>query len=210
MVKINYTAAILGALKKEEILKIGLKEADQDIFERIIENINTQLSATAALIAEKKQPTASCYYRRREKNRQRQEENLRRQEENRRRQEESLRRQNENRRRQEENRRRQKENNEKKPKESILEIIQEAKSISLTTDMWASSANKSYLAVTAHFISQNWEFNSCLLSCVECGFKLTSENLAAEIKRIIDEWRLTDQIFAVATDNAANIMRAVT
>ncbi|XP_037931547.1 GRB10-interacting GYF protein 2-like [Teleopsis dalmanni] len=116
MVKINYTAAILGALKKEEILKIGLKEADQDIFERIIENINTQLSATAALIAEKKQPTASCYYRRREKNRQRQEENLRRQEENRRRQEESLRRQNENRRRQEENRRRQKENNEKKRK----------------------------------------------------------------------------------------------
>ncbi|XP_037930467.1 uncharacterized protein LOC119665260, partial [Teleopsis dalmanni] len=47
MVKINYTAAILGALKKEEILKIGLKEADQDIFERIIENINTQLSGNS-------------------------------------------------------------------------------------------------------------------------------------------------------------------
>ncbi|XP_037958832.1 zinc finger BED domain-containing protein 4-like [Teleopsis dalmanni] len=97
-----------------------------------------------------------------------------------------------------------------KAKESILDILQEAKTISLTTDMWTSNANESYLAVTAHFISQNWKFNSCLLSCVECRFQHTSENLAAEIKRIIDEWRLTNKIFAVTTDNAANIIRAVT
>ena len=42
-------------------------------------------------------------------------------------------------------------------------MLQEPGHIALMTDIWTSVAAQSYITVTAHFISSNWELKTCLL-----------------------------------------------
>lgn len=50
---------------------------------------------------------------------------------------------------------------------------------------------------------------SFLLECFSFSASHTAENLAAEIKRVANEWQIEKKIEAVVTDNAANIVAAV-
>ncbi len=43
--------------------------------------------------------------------------------------------------------------------------------------------------------------------CIEVSH--TAENLAKELRDLVSEWKLTDKIAAVVTDNANNIVKAV-
>ena len=42
----------------------------------------------------------------------------------------------------------------------VLPKLKEATFFSATTDMWTSAANDSYMTITIHFISSDWELNS--------------------------------------------------
>lgn len=93
--------------------------------------------------------------------------------------------------------------------ETIQNLLKPAISISLTTDTWTSIANQSYMAVTAHFISDDWKLYSCLLGCFVSEVSHTSENIAGELKNITEKWGITQKIISVTTDNAANIVNAI-
>lgn len=79
----------------------------------------------------------------------------------------------------------------------------------LTTDCWTSSANESYLALTAHYMTTDFELQSVLLECAQIFDTHTSENLAKEIDRIVEEFSLKDKVILVVSDNASNINIAV-
>ena len=72
----------------------------------------------------------------------------------------------------------------------------------LTTDTWTSAAKQSYIALTAHFINDDWELESICLDC--CNF--TGTHTAVDYKRKVEEmldncdckWA---NVLAVVTDN---------
>ncbi|KAJ4425388.1 hypothetical protein ANN_28003 [Periplaneta americana] len=87
--------------------------------------------------------------------------------------------------------------------------LSSASTVCLTTDCWSSRNTEGYLAVTAHFISEDFKINSVLLKCCSIDVSHTSANLASIIKEITDTFNLTDKVLIVVSDNAANIKGAI-
>ncbi|KAJ8910378.1 hypothetical protein NQ315_012825 [Exocentrus adspersus] len=94
-------------------------------------------------------------------------------------------------------------------KNKLKLLLKQAQYIALTTDGWTSTSNEGYLAVTAHFISNEWQYFSCLLSCFSYSESHTSQNLSDQLKLVVAEWEISDKVQVVITDNAANIVAAV-
>lgn len=89
------------------------------------------------------------------------------------------------------------------------DIIQNVQYVSLTTDSWTSLKNENYISVTCHFIDNNCEIKSCLLSCFKNSDFHTSDNLKVDLMRVSKKWELENHIAACTTDNAHNIVNAV-
>lgn len=88
-------------------------------------------------------------------------------------------------------------------------LLTDVKAVTLTTDCWTSRNSENFMAVTAHFINQNFKLQSMLLDCSSYGESHTSENLSNELKKVIFEWNLDQKILMVISDNAANIRKAI-
>ncbi|CAH1104409.1 unnamed protein product [Psylliodes chrysocephalus] len=91
----------------------------------------------------------------------------------------------------------------------VTEVLKSAKSVSITTDGWTSINNDSFIAVTAHFIDDNFQIKSVLLEVGVCKFNHTSRHLADDLNRVVSEWGLENKIFLALSDNAANIKKAI-
>ncbi|XP_047038385.1 zinc finger BED domain-containing protein 4-like [Helicoverpa zea] len=94
--------------------------------------------------------------------------------------------------------------------ETKTKMTEEAKSVCLTTDCWTSKANESYMAITAHYIDQNYILKSLLLQCEVLPGHHTAINLAAQLRKCASTWNITDKITIVVSDNASNIVSAIT
>ena len=80
----------------------------------------------------------------------------------------------------------------------------------VTCDGWSSRAIHSYLSVTLHYITNEWELKYFLLETGEMVEQHTAINLANYLEEILDHWSLpVTQISAVVTDNASNITAAI-
>ena len=92
----------------------------------------------------------------------------------------------------------------------VIAKILKGRLLSLTTDHWTSSANQSYMALTAHWIDDDWNIHSSTLCCHH--YPLTRET-APEIRRVVqDGWEKFDiepsQIVAIVSDTAPNMNAA--
>jgi hypothetical protein len=65
---------------------------------------------------------------------------------------------------------------------TVQEKMDSIKSVCITTDCWTSRNVNSYLAVTAHYITEDCSLNSVLIGCSLITGSHTSENLAENIK----------------------------
>ena len=91
-------------------------------------------------------------------------------------------------------------------KKKIVESVTGVES-ALTTDMWTSLANKGFITVTCHYISQDWKLNNTLLATRITSDRHTGVNIARELKKIVDEFGLGG-VIALVTDNASNMVTA--
>ncbi|XP_046686717.1 zinc finger BED domain-containing protein 4-like [Homalodisca vitripennis] len=82
--------------------------------------------------------------------------------------------------------------------------------VTLTTDTWTSSNTESYMALTSHHISNDFELKSILLECSVIRSSHTSVNLAVEIDKIVKKFHLEGKIMIIVSDNASNIVGAIT
>lgn len=89
------------------------------------------------------------------------------------------------------------------------DIKKNAMYVSITTDSWTSVKNENYIAVTAHYIDEECDLKSYLLSCFKYSESHTSINLKNELLRVVQEWGLENRITACTTDNAPNITNAI-
>ncbi|XP_049320146.1 E3 SUMO-protein ligase ZBED1-like [Astyanax mexicanus] len=93
----------------------------------------------------------------------------------------------------------------------IVKELSEACQIALTTDGWTSRSTESYLTVTAHYITPQWELRSCVLQTRPIYESHTSEFLSEKLREVVEEWKLErdNGTIPVTTDNAKNIVNAV-
>lgn len=95
-------------------------------------------------------------------------------------------------------------------KTDVTEKLAKANHISLTCDYWSSMANENYLGMTAHFVNSDFELSNHVLDVSYSAERHTSENVAKHIKQLITDWKIENKVNAIVTDNAKNMVNAVT
>ncbi|XP_026465961.1 zinc finger BED domain-containing protein 1-like [Ctenocephalides felis] len=81
--------------------------------------------------------------------------------------------------------------------------------IAITTDIWSSDSQKSFLSATAHFIKDS-KLNSLVIATIELRENHTSQNISNGLKSVLIEWQIFDKVDIVVTDNAPNMKKAIT
>ena len=75
--------------------------------------------------------------------------------------------------------------------------------------MWTGCHSRSYMAVTAHTINDDWKMKSFCLATHKIVDAHTADNIADELSAIITEWQLDTKVLGITTDNARNVKNAV-
>jgi hypothetical protein len=76
--------------------------------------------------------------------------------------------------------------------------------LSLTTDSWSARNYSEYAAVTAHWISDNWQMRSTVLDVVHLKEPIHSgEYLAEQLVAVTDDYHITSAVFTITRDNAS-------
>ncbi|XP_043258578.1 E3 SUMO-protein ligase ZBED1-like [Colletes gigas] len=91
----------------------------------------------------------------------------------------------------------------------IREQLNAVKNVVCTSDCWSSLAQDSYIAITVHIINSNWGTDSFVLSVYEMEERHTAQNLADELQRTLEEWEINSKVVAIVTDNAKNMVNAI-
>jgi hypothetical protein len=77
-------------------------------------------------------------------------------------------------------------------------------SVCLTSDIWSGKAKEDYLSVVAHFVNSKWELEKRLLALRLIDGKHSGANIANLVATVIDEYSLTEKVFAITLDNASS------
>ncbi|KAL0309079.1 UNVERIFIED_CONTAM: Zinc finger BED domain-containing protein RICESLEEPER 2 [Sesamum radiatum] len=73
--------------------------------------------------------------------------------------------------------------------------------IAITTDMWTSSNNKGFMAVTGHFIDDNWTLQNCILRFLYVPAPHTAEVLADTLFEAVMDWNIDRKVSTITVDN---------
>ena len=93
----------------------------------------------------------------------------------------------------------------KEKREKIEKQIEDASSVSVTIDGWSSRKQDSYLSLTAHFITGDWEMKSYTLCTQDIEGRHTAENITAVAISMQEEWKIAEKLIGVVHDNASNM-----
>ncbi|XP_033971454.1 zinc finger BED domain-containing protein 1-like [Trematomus bernacchii] len=93
-------------------------------------------------------------------------------------------------------------------KAQVMASMIQAKRVAITCDAWTSVATESYLTVTAHYISEDWQFLSHVLQTRAVYESHTGAHVAELLSRVVEEWQLSDKDVVLVTDNASNMIVA--
>lgn len=88
--------------------------------------------------------------------------------------------------------------------EEVLKSLPVGVKVSLALDCWTSPFMDAFMAVTAYFLDQNWEYREVLLGFEPIFGSHTGMNLSVVVMDILQKYKLTDRVLAVTTDNASN------
>ena len=76
--------------------------------------------------------------------------------------------------------------------------------MSLALDCWSSPNNLAFLAITAHLVTNKWEYKEILIGFKHVSGSHTGQRLVEIVLRILEEYQIQDQLFAITTNNASN------
>lgn len=92
--------------------------------------------------------------------------------------------------------------------ESLKKELEDVSYLALTSDIWTSDSNKSFISLTAHYIYQ-YKLKSVVISTSEIQIHHTAENIALAIQEVMDQWQISSKVVTIVTDNAAAMKKAV-
>ena len=91
----------------------------------------------------------------------------------------------------------------------INKININAKSVSLTIDMWTARNGQGYIGVTYSYIDAKFNFNEVTLTVTHVRYPHTAKHIMESLDKTLSEWKLHEKIFTITTDNAANMKKAI-
>ncbi|KAI7789392.1 putative zinc finger BED domain-containing protein 1-like [Triplophysa rosa] len=96
-------------------------------------------------------------------------------------------------------------------KAKVVENLNNAKFLTLTTDGWTSHATQSFMTITAHYITDNWVIANPVLQTRAIYESHTNDHLSAILQVAVAEWKIAREnaTIPVTTDNNKNIVNAV-
>ncbi|KAK7901339.1 hypothetical protein WMY93_018108 [Mugilogobius chulae] len=93
-------------------------------------------------------------------------------------------------------------------KNTVKEQLRLADWVALTTDCWTALNTESYLTVTSHLISVDWDLKSFVLLTESMSVCHTADNLREKLIEAVGKWVLTGRVTACVHDKAKNIVAA--
>ncbi|WVZ75364.1 hypothetical protein U9M48_023422 [Paspalum notatum var. saurae] len=95
---------------------------------------------------------------------------------------------------------------------SLMNSFQQGQSrIAVTTDMWtANHQKKGYMAVTVHYIDDNWNLKSYLLRFLYVPHPHNAEVISEVLHDILCDWRIEKKVSTITLDNCStndNVMK---
>ncbi|OAY78882.1 putative AC transposase, partial [Ananas comosus] len=95
-------------------------------------------------------------------------------------------------------------------RQNLISILKNLNSkISLTSDIWTSRNEHSFICVTAHWIDSNWILQKRIIGFQELEFPHTGINIAQAIENVLLIYNISQKIFSISFDNASNNRTAV-
>ena len=87
----------------------------------------------------------------------------------------------------------------------LTDELQTIDSVAITTDTWTSNATDSYITVTEHHITDDWEMKSNVLMTRAMPERHTGVNIANRLRDCITEFHLPNKVESCVHDNARNM-----
>ncbi|CAL8993402.1 unnamed protein product [Prunus brigantina] len=75
--------------------------------------------------------------------------------------------------------------------------------ICLTSDLWTSVCTDGYLALTAHFVDQDWRLHKRIINFCHMPPPHSGVALSEKINAVITEWGIEKKLFSITLDNAS-------
>jgi hypothetical protein len=97
-----------------------------------------------------------------------------------------------------------------KETEALKQELAAASSVALTTDLWTSQSNQSFMAITAHFwCSERASLQSRVLDCARFEGSHRSPAIQEAIEKACGEFQIRNKVPTITADGAANIKKAI-
>ena len=93
----------------------------------------------------------------------------------------------------------------------LHKLIRQCSYVSFTTDIWTSNyANDSFIGLTGHFITSEFDRSTCVLKCQHFPDSHTGVNITTIIRKIITDYKIKPlKMFTCVSDNANNMVNGV-
>lgn len=95
-------------------------------------------------------------------------------------------------------------------RETVQQALNCAESISLTTDIWTSISNESFISLTAHFVDAGFNYKHFVLNVKHFEGSHTADKIANILFETMDEWNIRNKLYVLVRDSGANIKKAAT
>ena len=92
-----------------------------------------------------------------------------------------------------------------------LQASLSSKNVAFTTDIWTSRVTEAYITLTVHYIDEDWNLKSSVLTTEEMPERHTGVNTTQRIQEVAKEWQIPDSLVScIVHDNASNMTVAAT
>lgn len=78
--------------------------------------------------------------------------------------------------------------------------------MSVTTDLWSSVAQNSYLSITLHFIGAGYQYQQACLHALPFNDHHTGSEIASIITNCLQAWNVFDKLHVIVRDNGSNFV----
>jgi len=94
-------------------------------------------------------------------------------------------------------------------KDSLKATLASTKFVAVTSDIWTSATNESYISVTVHYIDNSWVLCNRVLAVMPIADRHTGDNIVKWLLDVIAQYDLSpSKVSAIVHDNGSNMVAA--
>ena len=92
----------------------------------------------------------------------------------------------------------------------MQQIIQDqAKTVSLTLDLWTAKNRQGYLGITCSFLDNTFNLREFILDIAYIRYPHTANHILESLEQVLEEWKIHELVFTITTNNGSNVKKAI-